>query len=294
MPRPEPDLRRTWLFGPGADPAAHDSMFESGASVLIVDLEDFTPPERRDEAREYLSGFVARCREHGYMAAVRINQMEKAGMHDLDAAMKTRPDAIVYPMAEQPQQIHELDTAIAQCEATLNINQGSTEIVPVCETALGVVNVRLMAAASPRIRCAILGSEDLAADLCAERGPDAEELDYARRRFILECRAGRIEPVDAPYTYNDPDGARREAKFSRRLGYRSKSLVRPEHTEALNGVFTPDAAELGHAREIVAVFEAARKRGEDRVLVNGLWVEVPAYRNARRTIDRAVRLGISS
>ena len=294
MSRLDPELRRTWLFGPGADLAAHDRMFNSGANALILDLEDFTPPERRDEARAILPGFVARCRELGCMVAVRINQLEKQGTHDLDAVMKTQPDAVVYPMAEHPQQIHELNTAIAQWEATLNVSQGSTEIVPVCETALGVVNVRSMAAASPRISCAILGSEDLAADLCAERGPDAVELAYARRRFLLECRASKIEPVDAPYTYNDLDGAKREAEFSRRLGYRSKSLVRPDHAEALNGVFTPGLDELKHAREIVAGFEAARERGEERVLVNGLWVEIPAYRNACRIIDRANRLGISN
>lgn len=31
----------------------------------------------------------------------------------------------------------------------------------------------------------------------------------------------------------------REAKFARRLGYRSKSLVRPDHAKALNEVLTP-------------------------------------------------------
>jgi citrate lyase subunit beta / citryl-CoA lyase len=42
---------------------------------------------------------------------------------------------------------------------------------------LAVVNVRAIAEGSSRIRCALLGTEDLAADLCAERNPDATELD---------------------------------------------------------------------------------------------------------------------
>jgi citrate lyase subunit beta / citryl-CoA lyase len=37
MPTLDPDLRRTWLFGPGADSTAHDAMLASGADVLIVD-----------------------------------------------------------------------------------------------------------------------------------------------------------------------------------------------------------------------------------------------------------------
>jgi citrate lyase subunit beta/citryl-CoA lyase len=293
MPVRDPDLRRTWLFGPGADTVAHAAMLASGADALIADLEDFTPPTRLDEARGALAHYVHGCRERGCVTAVRINALETCGMIDLAAAMETRPDAIVYPMAERAAQMHALDAAMAHWEGTLGIERGRTEIVPVCETALGVLDVRDIAAGSARIRCALLGSEDLANDLNAERGADAAELDHARRRFILECRAIRVEPIDAPYTFSDLNGAVREARFARRLGYRSKALVRPEHAHALNGALTPDAGELHRAQAIVDGFDAARARGEDRALVDGLWVEVPAYRNARRLIERARRLGVA-
>src|SRR5260370_29252222 len=63
MPFAEPDLRRTWLFGPGADVEAHDAMERSGADALIVDLEDFTPPARRDEARRGLAILLQHWRD---------------------------------------------------------------------------------------------------------------------------------------------------------------------------------------------------------------------------------------
>jgi citrate lyase subunit beta/citryl-CoA lyase len=293
MPAIDPDLRRTWLFGPGAERAAHTAMLDSGADVLIVDLEDFTPPARRAEARDYLVDFVQACRARGRFAAVRINALDGDGMIDLAAAIRARPDAIAYPMAERVAQMHALHAAIAHWEGVLAAPEGSTEIVPVCETARGVADLRAIAAGSPRIRCAILGSEDLANDLCAERGPDGIELDYARRRFVLECRAAVIEPVDAPYTFSDVDGAVREARFARRLGYRCKSLVRPEHAPALNAVFTPAVEDVQRAKAMVAAFEAARARGEDRALIDGQWVEVPTWRNARRLIERARRLHVT-
>jgi len=96
--------------------------------------------------------------------------------------------------------------------------------------------------------------------------------------------------VDAPYTFADVDGAVREARFSRRLGYRCKSAVLPGHAAAINAVLTPGDADVQHAGEIVHAFEAARERGEERALVDGLWVEVPTYRNAKRTLERARRL----
>ena len=290
MAAADPDLRRTWLFGPGADVAAHDAMLASGADALIVDLEDFTPPARRGEARSLLDRFVRGCRARGCVAAVRINPLDGDGDADLAAAMAARPDVISLPMAERAEQVAALDTAIGRWEVELRLAAGSVEILPVCETALGVADVRALAAASPRVRCALLGAEDLANDLCAERSEEGLELEHARRRFVLEARAARIEPIDAPYTFSGVDGAVREAHHARRLGYRSKSLVRPEHAAALNAALTPDATELARAQRVVEAFEAARARGEDRALVDGLWVEVPTWRNARRLLDRARRL----
>lgn len=286
----EHDLCRTWLFGPGADRKIHADMLVCGADVLIVDLEDFTPPPRREEARAALAPFVAGCRENGCVAAIRVNALEACGMTDLAAAMATAPDIILYPMAETAAQMKALDAAITQFEITAGIEDGRTAIVPVCETALGVVALRAIVGASARIHAALLGSEDLVSDLGAERGADAVELDYARRRFIVECRAMKVEPIDAPYTFSDMEGALQEARYARRLGYKCKSSIRPEQAEPLNGVFTPSVAALRQAESIVAAFDAARARGEDRVQVDGHWVEVPAYRNAQMLIARAQRL----
>lgn len=144
----DPDLRRTWLFGPGADGLARQAMLHSGADALIADLEDFTPPARREPARGGLGGLLQGWRDAGR------------------------------------------------------------------------VDVRRIAAGRPCIRGALLGAEDLAADLCAERQPDAVEVDHARRRSVLGCRAASIEPIDAPYTLADVDGAVREALYARRLATR--------------------------------------------------------------------------
>lgn len=300
-----PDLRRTWLFGPGARVAARAAMRDSGADALIVDLEDFTPPARREEARRDLGALIASWRESAVgvdgeaggrarVACVRINALDADGPLDLAAAMPARPDVIAYPMASSPRQMADLHAALDRWERDIGIPRDITEILPVCETALGVVEVRAIAAGSSRIRAALLGAEDLAADLGAERGVDAVELDHARRRFVVECRAAGIEPVDAPYTFSDADGAGREAAYARRLGYRSKAVVRAGHVRAINGVLTPGPDELQRARRLVASFDAARERGEERVLVDDLWVEVPTYRNARRLLERAQRLGVEA
>jgi citrate lyase subunit beta/citryl-CoA lyase len=281
---PTASLLRTWLFGPGADDAAHAAMAASGAQVLIQDLEDFTPPARRPEARALCAALFACWRAAGARVCARINRLDAEGALDLRHVVPARPDLVAYPKASTAVEIRELDRAIASAERQAGLDVGGIAILPVCETALGVVNVREIASASARIRYALLGAEDLAADLMAERSREAVELDYARRRFVLECRAAGIEPIDAPYTFSDADGAAREARYARRLGYRAKSLVRADHAGAILAALVPSESEIALASKVIEAFDAARARGEERVLVDGLWVEVPTYLNAKRLL----------
>ena len=282
-----PSHRLVWLFSAGASQETHDAVVASGAQVLIQDLEDFTPPPLRPQARAMAPALFRAARAAGTMVCVRINPLDQDGVIDLEAVMPHRPDVISYPKAERALDMARLSEQITRLEQQHGIAPGSTEILPVCETALGVVEVRALAAASPRVRAALLGTEDLATDLQAERGPDGIELDHARRRFLLECRAARIEPVDAPYTFSDVAGAVAETRYSRRLGYQTKSLVNPAMVKAVQAALAPSAVDVELAQETVQLFEAARARGEDRALVRGLWVEVPTYLNARRLLDRA-------
>lgn len=278
---------RSWLFGPAHDAAGFAAMLACPAGALILDLEDFTPPDSRPAARQDLAAKVAAGQGAGKLMAVRINPLEAGGNADLDAAMAAGAEVISLPMAETATQIIALDAAVARLERTLGRAMGSVALLPVCETALGVAALRRLAGASPRVCAALLGTEDLAASLQAGRSREGLELAPARGRFLLDCRAAGVVPIDAPYTYSDADGAAAEARAARALGYHAKALVRPDHAGAINAALTPSAMELATARTRIAAFEAARARGEDRALVDGLWVELPTWRAAQRLLAEA-------
>ena len=70
-----PLARRTWLFVPGADAAAHRAAARSGADVIVLELEDFTPPALRAKARSRSAPAFALWRKSGALAAVRINPL---------------------------------------------------------------------------------------------------------------------------------------------------------------------------------------------------------------------------
>jgi citrate lyase subunit beta/citryl-CoA lyase len=267
---------RTWLFVPGADTSAHAAAERSAADVLIQELEDFTPPERRQEARRLALSLFSRWKRKGFIAAVRINPLETCGREDLAEVLKGRPDIVLMSKVVSPDQVRVL--------ASLTTSE---ELVPNLETAAGLVRACEIGRAHPRVTAMLVASEDMVADLGTSRSRAGEELAYVRRRFLVDCRAAGVEAIDCPYTFGDVKGAIAEAKWARRMGYRMKSLVTPLHASALNDVFSVSEKERKQAERIVQAFEKARNKGMERARVEGRLVEVPIYAAAKRLLASA-------
>ncbi len=270
-----PVMRRSWLFVPGADEAAHAAAARSGADVIVLELEDFTPPELRPKARAMAAAAFVLWRRAGAIAAVLVNPLDGEGSGDLQGVLPARPDIVMMSKVVAPEQVRALERATG----------GSVELVPNVESAAGLLNSFQIAKASDRVSAMLVASEDMVADLGAERSRGGEELGYVRARFLVECRAAGVEAIDCPYTFSDVKGVVADARYARRLGYRMKSLVDPAHAKAINQVFTPSPKELKKARRIVAAFEKARAAGRDRARVGGALIEVPIYAAAKRLLD---------
>ena len=279
-------LCRSWLFLEGANEAVLHRAAAGGADVLIQELEDFTPPALRPAARSLAPDLYRSWREAGAVVAVRVNPLELDGMDDLAAVMRGAPDIVALPKVAAPHHVVRLDEAVTRFERDYGIPLGSTALLPNIEFARGLVQTEAIAKASRRTTACLLASEDLAADLGAERGQDGIELAYSRQRFIVECVAAGVVAVDCPYTWSDIEGAARDVRWARRLGYVAKSLVDPAHAAIINGILSPGDDEIRRARDIVTAFEAARAAGQARVEVDGSLVEVPTYFTAKRLLAR--------
>src|SRR2546428_7933683 len=94
--------RRSWLFVAGADETAHAAAARSGADVIILELEDFTPPELRPKARAHAKEVLDRWRAKGALAGVRINPLETCGNEDLAGVLPARPDFIMMSKVDKP------------------------------------------------------------------------------------------------------------------------------------------------------------------------------------------------
>ncbi|HYR36272.1 MAG TPA: CoA ester lyase [Burkholderiales bacterium] len=274
-------VRRSWLFVPGADPAAHAAAARSGADVIVLELEDFTPPALRPRARQLSADAFRLWRSRGAVAAVRINPLEGDGVADLAGLVDNaaRPDVLMMSKVDAPEQVRRLEAAAP----------AGVELVPNIESARALLRTAEIARASSRVTALLVASEDMVVDLGTERSRGGAELAYVRARFLVECRAAGVEAIDCPYTFSDVKGALADARYAKQLGYRMKALVDPSHAKAVNAVFTPSRAEIARARRVVRAFEKARAAGRDRAKVGGALIEVPAYAAAKRLLASAAR-----
>lgn len=292
LARRPPALRRCWLFLPGAERAQLLAAPKTGADVLIQELEDFTPPARRPEARAMAPEIYGAWRAAGVLVGVRINPLETEGRVDLGAVMRGRPDIVLMSKVAERRQVVALAEAVLAEEYANGIPSGTTEIVPNIESARGLIETFAIATASPRVTAVLGSTEDMAADLGAPRTREARELAYARQRLHVECVAAGVVSVDCPYTFADAAGCEADARAARAMGYVAKSAVNPAHVAAINSVMTPSPEEVRQAAAMIRAFEAARAKGLDRIEVDGLIVEMPTCLGAQRLLARAKALGV--
>lgn len=161
--------RRARLYLPGDQPhlAINAGLF--GADCLIFDLEDAVAEERKFDARI----LVRVALERGVMLGsseiiVRVNPLSGPyGADDLAEIVRARPQAIILPKCESAADVEAADRAIGVLEEAAGMPRGFVRLMPLVETAAGVLRAAAIAAASPRNVALCFGREDFSRDIRA-------------------------------------------------------------------------------------------------------------------------------
>ncbi|MFO0454209.1 MAG: HpcH/HpaI aldolase/citrate lyase family protein, partial [Pseudomonadota bacterium] len=154
-----PTPRRSWLFTPGNHPRRVEKVFQSGADVAILDLEDAVAAEEKTAARA--SVVEALRRPRGWGGVGRVNGWDTAWCYgDLQAVVGPWLDGLVLPKSECAQSVRTFDWLLTQLERERELPAGALELVPLVETARGVVALEQSCAASPRGRRGAFGGGD--------------------------------------------------------------------------------------------------------------------------------------
>lgn len=267
---------------------------ESGADVIVFDLEDAVSPDRIDEARTAVRDvltdpdFDPDCE-----VCVRVNAAPRQFATDLEAVIgdvdsdagsnaASQLDAIALPKVAGPADVREL---VAELEAIDDAN--TVPIFALLETAAGVLAAPEIAAV-PAADALVFGAEDLAADIGATRTAEGTEVLYARERVVLAAAAHDCTAIDTLVTdYEDEAALRADTEFAIELGYDGKLAIHPAQVGPINEAFTPTADDREWAERVLEAKREADAEGRGVFEVDGEMIDAPLVAQAERIRSRA-------
>jgi citrate lyase subunit beta/citryl-CoA lyase len=259
-----------------------------GADALILDLEDSVAPGSKREARRLIASWLAdRKRGDQPLVLARVNPGEEL-RDDVAAVALPGLVGIVLPKA-LPELVRRTDDLLTEAEAHAGLDPGSLALVPLVESASGLVGVAELARA-PRVSHLGLGEADLAGELRIRPSDDARELLPIRTAVVVACALAGVGPPTGPTypDFQDLEGLRRSTEALRRLGFRGRTAIHPAQVAIINEVFTPSQEEIEQARWLIGRFEEAEEGGEGVIVDDaGKMIDKAVLRTARETLEIA-------
>jgi citrate lyase subunit beta/citryl-CoA lyase len=277
---------RSLLYVPVTSERFVAKAHERGADAIILELEDAVAPSEKERARGLVADAASRVGQGGADVLVRVNRPWRLAVRDLEAAIGPKVRALVLPKVDHAEHVLALAEIAASVEEERGLPVGHTQFFPRIEGPKGLLNAGGIAAAHPRVVAIGLGSSDYT----IAAGMEAGGTGNAMASFVVvnAARAAGIVPiglVSSIVDFSDLDAFRRVAEESRALGLRGAPCVHPSQVPILNDVFSPTAAELERARRVVEEYERALAEGVGAITVDGDFVDVPFYEQAKRLLS---------
>jgi citrate lyase subunit beta/citryl-CoA lyase len=262
---------RSALYLPASNPRAIEKARMLPADMIILDLEDAVPPDKKDEARD--AAVVAMATGFGNrMTAIRVNgagSLEYAA--DASAIAGSMAGYAVVPKIDTPEQAAAVAKAVGK------------PLFVMIETPRGVLNASAIAAV-PGICGLIAGMNDLASELRLPMGSGRAGLSLALQTIVLAARAAGIWALDGVFNgLSDREGLEAECREGRSFGFDGKTLIHPSQIDSTNRIWSPGGAEVAEAEELIAASRGGAQRFKGRM------IETMHVEQAKMTIERFQR-----
>ncbi|TNV10491.1 CoA ester lyase [Buttiauxella sp. B2] len=256
-------VQRSFLFVPGDRPERFTKALNSGADAVIIDLEDAVTVGNKQLARQNALAFFASQQQ----AWVRINAVDTPWYsEDLNVIRHAGCLGVLLPKAEDTSKIHPLTTL-------------GKPVLPIIETARGVLNVRAIAALNG-VQRLVFGTLDFSLD--TGMADDEKTLIAVRTELALVSRVAELlPPVDGVTTeFRQNTLTASSARHASEMGFGGKLCIHPSQIALVNEIFSYSAEEIRWAQDIVHLSESAF----GALNHNGLMVDKPVLEKAKKIL----------
>lgn len=302
-------LRRSVLSVPGSSDKMIKKAMGSPADEVMLDLEDGVALKAKEAAR---LAIIHAFRDGDWgdrVRAYRINGLDTPFSYrdiiDVIEQAGESIDVIVIPKVEKAADVQFVDLLLSQIEIRLGLGK-SIGLEASIESALGMLNVKEIAFASPRLETLVFGIADYGASLTmpssgisghgdTEESYPGDRWHFPMSRVAMAAKAAGLTAIDAPYgDFKDQAGLERSCEVAASLGYDGKWAIHPAQLDTVNKAFSPSAADIVRAQRILRAYQEAKDRGVGATAVDGRMVDGASIRLARITYEHARRLGFTT
>lgn len=282
---------RSLLYVPGNNMRLITKAASLAADAIILDLEDAVPLADKETARVMIRDSVRAIKAGGHGVFVRVNSLATGLTEkDLEYVVVDGLDGVMLAKTEAGPDMTELDRWIGKREAAAGMAPGSVKMMPLVESAKGVIKAYEIASASSRIAAVAFGAGDYCRDMgrsVSQLTAEETELLYARSQLSNASRAAGVQALDTPFlgSLTDREGFMRESRLAVQLGFKGKQMIHPAQIEFINTTFSPPEDEVKYAGRLVAAFEKAQSGGAGAISFEGKMIDLMSYRQAKELLS---------
>jgi citrate lyase subunit beta/citryl-CoA lyase len=277
--------RRTRLYLPGNEPKYFVNAGLHRPDAIILDLEDSVAPAEKDAARLLTRNALRAVHFYTAERMVRINQLP-LGLHDLNCILPHRVSVILLPKTESAEQVQNVAEVI-QRTASLLKTSFPTYLMPIIESATGVLHAEEIANASPLVCALAIGLEDYTADMGIKKTEAGFESFWARSAVAHAAHAAGVQAIDSVYgDVQNMEGLLLSVKEAKALGFEGKGVIHPRQIPIVHKGFAPEQAEIDKAKAIYYAYQDALSRGQGVVSIGSKMIDPPVVKRAIRLIEQ--------
>lgn len=279
---------RSMMFVPGHNEKLLLSASRSIADALIPDVEDSVPPQSKQMARDLIKSKIREGIFNNFWVFPRLNDRESGHLlKDVQELTIEGVDGFVYPKAKSGEDIYFFDKLLEAIEYERGLPIGQFKIVPLIETAAGVLNVQNICRSSGRVIAIAYGCEDFVADLGGIHDHEGKSLLMPRAMIAMAAKAAGVIPIDTVHiNVHDLEDLEKNIKLAKVLGFEGMLIIHPKELEIAHKHFTISKEQYSEALEMLRLSDEAKKMNKGVAVLDGRFIGPPLVLTARKIIQK--------